>query len=301
MFRNLAAQALHLSSIDVYAPEQHEQRQSIYTWLDQLDFTSGEALSYSAKQLTPQGVDQAHLALFMLHYFVQGFGLAPEDKGSLLRYYPAAMGERYPAHYTSKDGIALRSHNPDIQRLDWLLENQFHEAFAPKEKRTDHDDYDILPAGPGPYGSGFLALGEQHQHSQNRHDLNDYGEDDFPPEAWIETTALAETLTTLTLSLKRDPIALDDFEYLYWWQRKDNPERYDRLLAKQHAQFNAGATAISDYFKETFGVTPRSYYGAHGAWDQFDEQWSCNRDNLIAVVWDNHVILGYRLFERYYY
>ena len=232
-------------------------------------------------------------------------------------------------------GVAYRSVHGDVvtasedvyRLLDTFLEKRLPGAFPMVPARKHWEELDMhLPAGAGPYGSGFRALGSD----DNRLDLatvdrlwtddgilsadglrdvhgidinhledeDEEGEDDGgwedlgAPEPWQEVVGDGYQLRRWLLRC----LAHKDLNDLDLPWRSDDPAEYEAgKLAARTAQ-----EGLADLLLSAFPPTRARYFqGAHAGWDQHREDYLA-RDTVVALVDQQRIVIMWMHFSRHY-
>lgn len=209
--------------------------------------------------------------------------------------------------YESVHGGVVRATEEVFCLLDTLLEKLLPHSFAWVREREDWEDDDddtsrMLPAGPGPYGSGVRALGSVGERVDFATDRPPYlpadqgtpgdAGDQAPHarEPWRELTGEAETLR----------------EWLYQrmrWTMSDDHYAGDPRNEKERAIMAATMARrqeFADRFVETFPPHRSRYFvGGHAGWDRWSEDYPA-RDEVIGFVSAEDVAVLWMGFDRFY-
>jgi hypothetical protein len=221
--------------------------------------------------------------------------------------------------YQSVHGTVVTAKETVYRLLDTALEKVLPEVFAPVPARDHWETGESLPAGPGPFGSGFLALGSAHRAKvlmandwqppgpdilfeeksiptrllQDEED--DYDEDEESggpnraPAAWQELTGPVEAVRGyLYWSFRRDlnDLALD-------WANRD-------LKRAQEIEYARAARKLIDGVLTVFPPEESRYLmGCNAGWDRYDEDYLAH-DKVIGVVGDEYLLLMYLYYDRWY-
>ncbi|MFF5262622.1 hypothetical protein ACFY4C_27130 [Actinomadura viridis] len=214
--------------------------------------------------------------------------------------------------YRSVHGPVVTAKEPVFRLLDTVLEKAMPEAFAPVPARDHWDTEEALPAGSGPFGSGLLALGSVNEPATlhvtdwqppgpdalfgdhlpepetTTWSLKGEEEENRSPAPWLELTGPVEALRGyLYRRFHRD---VNDLE-LSW--DKD-------LEHTQRIEYAGAARRLVDGVLTVFPPEKSRYFMGHNAgWDRYDEDYLAH-DTVIGVVGDEHLLLMYLYYGRWY-
>ncbi|MBG6092395.1 hypothetical protein [Actinomadura viridis] len=215
--------------------------------------------------------------------------------------------------YRSVHGPVVTAKEPVVRLLDTVLEKAMPEAFDPLPARDHWDTEEALPAGPGPFGSGLLALGSVDEPAVLRvTDWQPPGPDALFGDSLPEPETTTWSIEYDEEAENRSPAAWLELTgplealrgYLYRRFHRDVNDlalSWDKDLERtQRIEYAAEARRFLDGVLTVFPPEKSRYFLGHNAgWDRHDEDYLAH-DTVIGVVGDEYLLLMYLYYSRWY-
>ncbi|MCI5059321.1 MAG: hypothetical protein MRY83_24620, partial [Flavobacteriales bacterium] len=220
----------------------------IKNWIDEANF---ENIGISRSESV--NITDHDLSIALLAAGIEELSrFSNDDQGRVFGHYTKDQIGCNDASYISRDGRSIQTEDLSIRRLDWLLENEFYKQYESNTEREHWDEPGLtLPSGPGPWGSGLVALGKD----PNPHklddpfpgrDLQDQRKNGIPAwrtEPWKKIETLADAINHVSLVLDRSKFIDANYKVSYNFNYND-VELFEHKMNLQRLQFKSILTDL---------------------------------------------------------